>query len=204
MSKVVVQEFMTLDGVVQDPGNEGDFEHRGWQIPFIDDEQLKDMAAQSQEVEALLLGRVTYDTFVKTWPLMKGLNGLADRMNEMPKLVASGSARELTWNASVIEGDVVEAVAERKRSGDGKLLVIGSITLAQLLLRNQLVDELRVWIAPVVVGSGRRLFEGTGKLDFSLANTKALSSGVTILTYERTEERRAGGPAAVAAGQVDG
>jgi dihydrofolate reductase len=125
-------------------------------------------------------------------------------MNEMPKLVASNSPRELTWNASVIEGDVVEAVAERKRSGDGKLLVIGSITLAQLLLRNQLVDELRVWIAPVVVGSGRRLFESTGKLDFSLASTKALGSGVTILTYERSEERRASGPAAVAAGQVDG
>jgi len=184
MSKVVVQEFVTLDGVVQDPGNEGDFEHRGWQIPYIDDDQLIEIADQAKTVDALVLGRVTYQTFVKTWPLMKGLHGLAERMNSMPKLVASTTLSELTWNASVIDGDVAVAVAERKRYDGGSLLVLGSVSVAQLLLRAGLVDELRLWVAPVVLGTGRRLFDdGVGKHALSLVDAKTMSSGVTILRY---------------------
>jgi dihydrofolate reductase len=185
MSKVVIQEFVTLDGVVQDPGNEGDFERRGWQIPFIDDDQIVAIAEQAKAADALLLGRVTYQTFVRAWPLMKGLHGLAGRMNSMPKLVASTTMTDVEWNATLIKGDVVDAVAARRHQDGGDLLVVGSISLAQLLIRHGLVDELRVWVAPVVLGGGRRLFDGTtGSIALTLVDSTTTRSGTAILRYE--------------------
>jgi dihydrofolate reductase len=186
MSKVVVQEFVTLDGVVQDPGNEGNFEYRGWQIPFIDDDQIAAIAAQAQAADTLLLGRVTYQTFMRAWPRMKGLHGLAERMNTMPKLVASTTITDMEWNATLIDGDVIEAVSARKQNGGGDCLVLGSISLVQSLIRHGLVDELRMWVAPVVLGGGRRLFDDTtGKIPLTLVGSKTTGSGIAVLTYER-------------------
>ncbi|HEX2423341.1 MAG TPA: dihydrofolate reductase family protein [Actinomycetota bacterium] len=184
MGEVILSEFVTLDGVMQDPGGGGEFEHGGWQVPFFDD----DLDAYAQEVlaeaDALLLGRVTFEEFAQAWPSVTDDTGFADRMNSMSKFVASTTLSEpLGWNATLIRGDVANEVRELKE--DHTLLINGSGQLVQTLMRAGLIDDFRIWVHPVVVGAGKRLFtEGTGFAGMELKGTRTTGRGIVILELE--------------------
>lgn len=188
MGKIVVTEFVSLDGVMEDPGGAEDFKHGGWTFEFESgDEGNQFKLDETLEAEALLLGRVTYEGFAAAWPAMEDPVGFADKMNGMPKYVVSSTLENPDWNNStVLEGDVAESVAKLKQEIDGVILVGGSAQLAQTLFDNDLVDEVRLMVFPVVLGSGKRLFgETSDKLRLRLASSKTVGDGITILTYQR-------------------
>jgi len=189
MAKVVVTEFMSLDGVVEDPGGAEDFEHGGWSFEFSrGDEGDKFKLDETRETEALLLGRVTYEGFAEAWPSREG--EFADKFNNMPKYVVSSTLDEADWNNStVLRGDVAEEVGKLKQGLDGDIVVHGSAQLAQTLIDHDLVDELRLMVFPVVLGSGKRLFGATsGKKPMRLADSTRVGDGVAILVYEPVRE----------------
>jgi dihydrofolate reductase len=188
VSKVVVTEFLTLDGVMEAPGGEFHPEGKGgWTFRFFDEEAGKLKLDELNVASALLLGRITYEHFAAAWPGMTDEQGFAERMNSLPKFVASTTLKEpLSWNATLIGGDIAEAVSRLKKQPGGDILVCGSAALVHALLRQDLVDELRVMLFPVVLGSGKRLFrEGIGSTDLQLVDSRALASGVVALTYAR-------------------
>lgn len=175
MRKVIVTEFLTLDGVYENS--------TPWQKGYDpDDGQFK--YDELFESGALLLGRVTYEGFARYWPTATG--DFAERMNRLPKFVATTTLTSLEWNAAALGGDVVAAVEALKQQEGGNLLVYGSGTLVQTLLRYGLVDELRLMVYPLVLGSGKRLFSGGDRLPLNLTATRDLGSGVLLLTYEPT------------------
>jgi dihydrofolate reductase len=183
---VIVQQFLSLDGVMQAPGDASEFPRGGWQRQFVGEDHLRIMVAQMRAADALLLGRKTYQGFVNVWPTVTGLQGLADRMNEMPKFVASRTLRKVEWNATLLQGDLTESIAELKSQPGNGLVVVGSRDLTRYLQRHDLVDEYRLWIHPVIVGSGSHLFDAG--LDPSLWNfidVATTKEGVVILTYQR-------------------
>jgi dihydrofolate reductase len=191
MRKLSVNTFMSLDGVMQAPGGPdedptGGFTQGGWAANYFDQEML-DKVAEAEPYE-LLLGRGTYEIFAAHWPYDEG--AVADRLNSIRKYVASTTLDKLEWsNSTLIEGDVAEYVAELKRQDGPDLQVHGSPGLLQTLLRADLIDELRVWTFPVLVGSGKRLFgSGTIPVALKLADTQVSKTGVTICTYERAGE----------------
>ena len=193
MGKIVITEFVSLDGVMEDPGGAEDFKHGGWTFEFeAGDEGNQFKLDETLEAEALLLGRVTYEGFAAAWPGMEDPVGFADKMNSMPKYVVSSTLENPEWNNStVLDGDAAEAVAKLKQEIDGVILVGGSAQLAQTLFDNDLVDEVRLMVFPVVLGSGKRLFgDSSDKLRLRLASSKTVGDGITINTYER--ERDAG------------
>jgi len=187
MGTIVVTEFISLDGVIEAPGGGEEYEHAGWTFEFeTGDAGMRFKFDELMEAEAQLLGRVTYDGFAAAWPSMTDEAGFADRMNGMPKYVVSSTLETADWNnTTVLSGDVAEAVAQLKRDVDGVILVAGSAQLVQALLAADLVDELRLMVFPVVLGSGKRLFGPTGgqKKRLALADAKPLEDGVTIMTY---------------------
>jgi dihydrofolate reductase len=188
MGKVVVTEFVSLDGVMEDPGGAEDFKHGGWTFEFDSgDEGNQFKLDETLEAEALLLGRVTYEGFAAAWPSMEDPVGFADKMNGMPKYVVSSTLENPEWNNStVLEGDLGAAVGKLKREIDGVILVGGSAQLAQSLIELDLVDEFRLMVFPVVLGSGKRLFgESSDKLPLRLADSKTVGDGIVILTLER-------------------
>src|SRR5262249_53918743 len=145
MGKVILSEFVTLDGVMQDPGGAGEFEHGGWQVPFFDDDLDGDAQEVLGDADALLLGRVTFETFAEAWPSVVDATGFADRMNSMPKFVASTTLTEpLAWNGTLLHGDVATEVRELK--DDQTLLVNGSGDLARTLMRAGVIDDFRIWV----------------------------------------------------------
>jgi dihydrofolate reductase len=183
---VIVQEFLSLDGVMQSPGDASEFPRGGWQRQFTGEDHLKIMVAQMLDADALLLGRKTYQAFADVWPTVTGLQGLADRMNEMPKFVASRTLRKVEWNATLLQGDLAESIAELKSQSGNGLVVVGSRDLARYLQRHDLVDEYRLWLHPVIVGAGSHLFDAG--LDPSLWNfidVATTNEGVVILMYQR-------------------
>ncbi len=185
MGRIVVTEFVSLDGVMEDPGGAEDFEHGGWSFEFSRGEEGdKFKLDEAFESDALLLGRVTYEGFAEAWPSREG--EFADKFNNMPKYVVSSTLEEPEWNNStVLEGDVVEEVSKLRQSVDGDIVVHGSARLVQTLLEHDLVDELRLMVFPVVLGSGKRLFgETSDKKPLRLADSKTVGDGVAILTYE--------------------
>lgn len=186
MRKVVVSTFVTLDGVMEDPGGSEGFPHGGWQLPFFDQDMAGGVLEELLAADALLLGRVTYQHFAAAWPSITDEEGFADRMNSLPKYVASTTLEEpLAWNATLLKGDVAEAVAELKREPGQNLLVQGSGELAQTLLRHSLIDEYRLWVHPVVLGSGKRPFgDGDPPITLRLVDTSTTSTGVAVLTYQ--------------------
>lgn len=186
MRKVVVSVFVTLDGVMEDPGGAEGFKHGGWQIPFFDEDLNRYARELLFASDALLLGRVTYQQFAAAWPSITDEEGFADRMNSLPKYVASTTLQEpLAWNATLLTGEVAEAVAKLKQQPDGDLLVQGSGQLAHTLLRHKLIDTYQLWVHPVVLGSGRRLFgDGDPPTRLRLVDTKTTGSGVLLLTYQ--------------------
>jgi dihydrofolate reductase len=191
MGKIVITEFVSLDGVMEDPGGAEDFKHGGWTFDFESgDEGNQFKLDETLEAEALLLGRVTYEGFAAAWPGMEDPVGFADKMNSMPKYVVSSTLENPEWsNSTVLEGDVAESVAKLKQEIDGVILVGGSAQLAQTLFDNDLVDELRLMVFPVVLGSGKRLFgDSSDKLRLRLASSKTVGDGITINTYERDRD----------------
>jgi dihydrofolate reductase len=185
MSKLIVTEFMTLDGVMEAPGGEPTHPHSGWVFDFMSPEQERYKLNEVQEAESHLLGRVTYESFAGAWPERGG--PFADKMNAMPKYVVSSTLEEpLAWsNSTLIRGDVADEVGKLKAQDGGPILVAGSATLVQTLVENDLVDELRLMVFPVVIGGGKRPFpESQQKKTFTLAGTQAFESGVVVQTYE--------------------
>jgi dihydrofolate reductase len=186
MSNVVVATFVTVDGVMEDPGGSEGFEHGGWQLPFFDQDMADGVRDGLFAAGALLLGRVTYEQFAAAWPSMTDEDGFAERMNALPKYVASTTLKEsLAWNAALLDGDVPAAVAKLKQQPGGDLLVQGSGTLVRTLMRRNLVDTYQLWVHPVVLGSGKRLFaDGVAPASLQLVDTKTTSTGVVALTYQ--------------------
>lgn len=187
MGKIVVSEFVSLDGVMQAPGGGEDYEHAGWtfEIPRGDEgDQFK--LQETLDAEALLLGRVTYDGFAAAWPQMQGMGEFGEKMNGMPKYVISSTLERADWNNStVLSGDLGEEIAKLKRDVDGTILVAGSAQLVQALLERDLVDELRLMVFPVVLGSGKRLFgPRSDKLRLRLTDSKIVGEGIAILIYQ--------------------
>jgi dihydrofolate reductase len=188
MGRIVVTEFVSLDGVIEAPGGGEDFEHGGWSFEFDRGEEGdKFKLDETLNSEALLLGRVTYEGFAAAWPSRD--DEFADKFNNMPKYVVSSTLEEPEWNNStVLKGDVVEEVSKLKQTTDGEIVVHGSARLAQTLLAHDLVDELRLMVFPVILGSGKRLFgEAKDKQRLRLADSKTVGDGVEILTYERAK-----------------
>ena len=184
MSRIVVSEFVSLDGVMEDPGGSEHFERGGWVFEISQGEggaQFK--LEETMGSDALLLGRKTYDGFAEAWPEREG--EFADRFNSMPKYVISSTLENPAWNNStVLGGDVVDEVTKLRAASGGDIVVHGSARLVQTLIENDLVDELRLMIFPVVLGSGKRLFgETSGKRRMLLAESRTVGEGVTIAIY---------------------
>src|SRR5436305_8024763 len=189
MGRIVVTEFISLDGVIEDPGGAEDFKYGGWSFEFNrGDEGDKFKLDETMDSEALLLGRVTYEGFAEAWPSREG--DFAEKFNNMPKYVVSSTLNEPGWNNStVLKGDVAEEVGKLKQTLDGDIVVHGSAQLAQTLIDHDLVDELRLMVFPVVLGSGKRLFGATsGKKPLRLADSRTVGDGVAILVYEPVRE----------------
>jgi dihydrofolate reductase len=184
MGKIVVTEFVSLDGVMEDPGGSEDFKYGGWtfEIPRGDDGD-KFKLDEALEASALLLGRRTYEGFADAWPSREG--EFADKINSMPKYVVSSTMGEPTWNnTTVLKGDLVDEVSRLREGADGDIVVHGSARLAQSLLEHDLVDELRLMVFPVVLGSGKRLFgETTDKKRLRLVDSRLVGDGINIVIY---------------------
>jgi dihydrofolate reductase len=199
MGKLVVTESVTVDGVMQAPGGpnedtDGGFEHGGWVAPHFDEELGGRAVEGALRPDALLLGRRTYEIFAAHWPRVTGDDPIAAKLNAMPKYVASRTLEAVEWNNStLLKGDAADAVEELKRTQDGEIRVYGSGDLVQTLLANDLVDELDLWIFPVVLGTGKRLFvEGTIPAGLELAGAATSGTGVVMSTYRRAGEVKRG------------
>jgi dihydrofolate reductase len=189
--RVIVVEYVSLDGVIQAPGHsgedpEGGFDHGGWTGPFMA-EHRRYLSEEFQAAGAFLLGRLTYEIFAEYWPTVADEEDeIARALNSLPKYVASTTLDEAEWDGTVvIKNDVAKEVAKLKEQPSRDILVVGSSGLAQTLMQHDLVDEYRLWLHPVVLGSGKRLFrEGGPKTTLRLVDTKTTSSGLVILTYQ--------------------
>jgi dihydrofolate reductase len=180
MRKVIVSEYVTLDGVMDEPGR--------WSGPFWSDEASDFKHNELFASDALLLGRVTYEGFAKAWPSMEGTEDYGERMNSLPKYVASTTLHTPAWNATIIKGPVAEAVAELKQQPGQDLLVFGSGQLVRTLMPHHLIDEYRLMVHPLIAGSGKRLFpEESAQTLLRLVETKPFRSGVVALTYQPAE-----------------
>jgi dihydrofolate reductase len=187
--KVVVSEFVSLDGVMEDPGGAEGYRHGGWSFKFKrgpegDKYKVDELTAAG----ALLLGRVTYQGFAKAWPAIKDPDGFADKMNSIRKYVVSNTLKDsdATWNnTNVVRGDMVSEVARLKARPGGDLLVFGSAHLVQGLVEHGLVDGYRLMVYPVILGDGKRLFTDAGKMaSLELVDSRAAGDGIVMLTYK--------------------
>ncbi len=197
MRKLIVSEFLTLDGVMQAPGGpdedrSGGFKHGGWQMQYCDDIGFKEIVEGITEAGGFLLGRKTYEIFAAYWPTAPAEEqAVAGPLNNLPKFVVSKTLGEpLAWNNStLIAGDVVNEIAKLKQQSGNDIRVIGSGELVQTLMKHDLVDEYDLMIHPLVLGSGKHLFrEGGSKQTLKLLDFKTTSKGVTILKY-KTEKK---------------
>ena len=188
MGRIVVTEFVSLDGVIEAPGGGENYKHAGWTFEIDRGEEGdKFKFDELMEADAQLLGRVTYDGFAAAWPTFTDNVGFADKMNAMPKYVVSSTLQSADWNnTTILSGDVVEEIKKLKDDVDGLILVAGSAQLVQTLIEHDLVDELRLMVFPVVLGNGKRLFgDTTDKKPLKLADSKSVGDGIAILTYRR-------------------
>jgi dihydrofolate reductase len=178
--KLIVTEYLTLDGVMEGPGE------LGWSFPYFNEEAGKYKFDELLESGALLLGRVTYEGFAAAWPTMKDEGGFADRMNGMPKYVVSTTLKKADWNnTTIIKSNVAAEIAKLKEQVGQSILVAGSSKLLQTLMQHSLVDEYRLMVHPVVLGSGKRLFtEANPKQKLKLVETKSFNTGIVILHYQ--------------------
>ncbi len=178
MRKVVVTEYMTLDGVMEAP--------QEWSFQFWNEEAAKFKFDELFASDALLLGRVTYQGFASAWPSVTDEDGFADRMNSLPKYVVSTTLEEVEWNnSSLIRGNITEEVSKLKQQSGGDILIAGSADLVNTLMQQGLIDEYRLMVHPVVVGNGKHLFrEGSDTTTMRLVDTKTFSSGIVVLSYQ--------------------
>ena len=191
MRQLVIIEFVTLDGVMQglgsvDEDREGGFEHGGWAAPFADEAQTSAAAQGMKSTTAYLFGRKTYDKMLGFWPTQSDDNPMAAHLNATPKYVATRTLSRLTWsNAQVLDGELVPAVQELKAQGDGNIAVLGSGVLVQDLLANDLVDGYRLFLHPLLLGTGKRLFRDMERPKrLRLVECTPTTTGVLMLTYE--------------------
>jgi len=186
MRKVIVSEYVTLDGVMEDPGGGEGTKHGGWSFQFWSEEAAKFKFDELFASDALLLGRVTYQGFAKAWPSITDEQGFADRMNSLPKFVVSTTLEKLEWNNSkLIKGNIAEEVSKLKQQHGQDILIAGSVELVHTLMQHDLIDEYRIMVHPVVVGSGKRLFKDeTDMKVLRLVDTKTFSSGIVVLSYQ--------------------
>jgi dihydrofolate reductase len=185
MGRIVVTEFVSLDGVIEDPGGSENFRHGGWSFEIArGDEGDKFKLDEAFASEALLLGRTTYEGFAEAWPSRDG--EFADKFNSMPKYVVSSTLQDPEWNNStVLKGNLAEEVGKLKQEQDGDIVVHGSASLVHALIENDLVDELRLMVYPVVLGGGKRLFgETSDKKTLRLVESTIVGDGVAILVYQ--------------------
>jgi dihydrofolate reductase len=176
MRKLIESTFVSLDGVVGSPER--------WALPYFDDENKNYALSRLSEVDTFLLGRVTYEKFAARWSQIKG-DDYFDRINKLPKFVASKTLQETTWNATIIKGDVAEEVFKLKNQPGKNIMKYGTSQLDRALIQRKLIDEFHFSIFPIAVGSGQRLFEGidTSQLKLRLTGTKSFANGIVILTY---------------------
>lgn len=200
MRKLVVGTFLTMDGVMQAPGGpdedrDGGFEHGGWLVPYFDERLVEVMTEWTSRAGAFLFGRKTYEIFAASWPRSTDPSDeIATALNTRPKFVASRTLDRLGWsNSTLLQGDLAEAVAELKGQEGGEIQVHGSGDLLQTLLRHDLVDTLRIWQFPVVLGTGKRLFgEGAIPRSFQLVDTQFSTTGAVLHVYERAGDLKYG------------
>jgi dihydrofolate reductase len=188
VTKLVVGTFVTLDGVMQAPGGpnedrDGGFQHGGWLVPYLDEKFGDIMTKWTQRADAFLLGRKTYEMFAASWP---NSTDPEEVLNVRPKFVASRTLDKVNWsNSFLLKGDVAQEVAKLKAQDVGEIQVHGSGNLIQTLLQHDLVDTLRIWQFPVVLGTGKRLFgEGTIMRGFRLVDTQLNTTGAVLHVYE--------------------
>ncbi|HWF63720.1 MAG TPA: dihydrofolate reductase family protein [Rhizomicrobium sp.] len=183
MRKIIVSEFISLDGVIEAPGPAHDFKLAGWTMPYWNDTIAQFKSKELSAAGALLLGRTTYDTFAAAWPNRKE-DQFADRMNNLPKHVASRTLKNPAWtNSHVIAGDLAAAVKKLKAESGQDILVFGSGKLSAELLKHGLVDELAFLVYPVVLGMGQRFFDGSPHVALMPVETRPMDKGVTLLRY---------------------
>jgi dihydrofolate reductase len=183
MGKIVVTEFVSVDGVMEDPGGAENYKYGGWAFEFSRGEEGDQFKVdETRNTAALLLGRVTYEGFAEAWPSREG--EFADLFNGLPKYVVSSTLNDPEWSNTTVVA--LDDLAQLKQDTDGDLVVHGSGQLAQTLLERDLVDELRLMVFPIVLGTGKRLFGDPGeKKKLRLADSKIVGDGVAILTYQR-------------------
>jgi dihydrofolate reductase len=189
MGKIVATEFISLDGVMEDPGGAEGFEHGGWTFEISRGEEGDQFKLDElNEAEAQLLGRVTYEGFAAAWPTMEDPVGFADKMNSMPKYVYSTTLESAEWeNSTVLSGDFAASIGTAKEDVDGVILVAGSARLVQGLIAADLLDELRLMVFPVILGGGKRLFADDGrKVPLTLTDAQSIGDGIQLVTYGRT------------------
>ncbi len=174
MGKVVLTELITLDGVIESPQ---------WTGPFRSDEARKFKLDELMASDAMLLGRITYEEFSTGWPAITDEDGFADRMNSLPKSVATRTLTDLTWNATPLGDDIVGGVQQLKRAHKGDILIGGSGNFVQTLIQANLIDEYRLMVFPIVLGTGRRLFMTPFEKRLELTRTVSLPNGVVVLSY---------------------
>jgi dihydrofolate reductase len=184
MRRIIVAEFVSLDGVMEDPGGAEGYEHGGWTFKYPDPKGYEFKGQELWDCDALLLGRTTYEGFAAAWPDMEDEAGFADKMNSMPKVVVSTTLTDPAWNNTTVVPDV-EAVAALKQQDGGDILVNGSAQLVHALTEHGLVDEWRLMVFPIVLGSGKRLFgdaapEASG---LELVSCTQLETGSLYLVY---------------------
>ena len=187
MRRIVVTEFISLDGVVEDPGGSEGTRHGGWTFKFNGPEGMKYKVEETFQHDAMLLGRVTYEGFADAWPGRTDEAGFADRFNSMKKYVVSSTLTDPSWTNTEVLGRDLPAEIERIKAQPGQDIVVhGSVRLAQTLLAQDLVDELRLMTFPIVLGSGKRLFaDSEDPITLRLASAQTLDAGTVILTYQR-------------------
>jgi len=188
MGRIVVTEFISLDGVIEAPGGGEDYRHGGWTFEFDrgeDGDRFK--LDELVEAEAQLLGRVTYEGFAAAWPTMEDEAGFAEKMNGMPKYVVSSTLEQADWrNSTILSGDPATAIANLRDETDGVILVAGSATLVRFLLENDLVDELRLMVFPVLLGEGKTIYpEGEAKRRLKLTDSTTVGEGILVQRFER-------------------
>jgi dihydrofolate reductase len=193
MARIVVTEYVSLDGVMEAPGGGEDYVHGGWTFEFdrgAEGEKFK--LDEALDADALLLGRKTYDGFAAAWPSRDG--EFADKFNGMPKYVVSSTLTKPEWaHSTLLSYDVVEEISRLRQAPGGDIVVHGSAQLVQALLEYDLVDELRLMVFPVVLGTGKRLFSPTGdKKRLRLADSKVVGEGIAILIFKPVSDEATG------------
>ena len=192
MRKLVASIFVTVDGVVEDPGGAEGFDLGGWSFKYggRSDDDLQHAGDLLKGADALLLGRKTYEGFAQAWPSMTGGGWYADRMNSLPKYVASSTLEKAEWNNStIINGDVAKEVAKLKQQPGQDILIFGSAELVNYLLRHGLIDELRLLVHPVVLGRGKRLFAEGAPVGLTATDAKVFGSGIALMIFKPAADK---------------